>query len=685
MERPAPTMPQENGAGAGGAKAWGWRIPRLPLVVGVIGLGAAVTTGGWWSRRASAEQAAGVRTIRAELAAAQAEMLEYQARFRMLHWQAEKIREAAADEKSAGIRSWSRERARLFEAFVAKVDREEDARKFEALQAEIGELCARGEVKAAREKLQRLPVVKFPPAGELGKWRGEIYARPLLALSRENPANYRALQKAEPDIAAEDLAKLRAELSGAAGEAVTPQAMMKFELLSAVAPGDDPVLADWAAVASAEDFFEQPDAATLARWRKAQTASRAGDWQTAAAEMQAIDRTKVRTRLPFRAAYGKAIFKAHPDQAGAAYPFLEEAAKAGDREARAAVAGEDFRQKRYARALAWSEAASADGETSAGEQLVALYAMTREALPRDLAREAGELRRIVTRLDAPALASLLLARLYEEGEGIAKSAAEARANYRRATDKGSAEAMLEMARCERRGAGAPADLEAAGDWACRAYAAGEREKAVALLIELMKEAPERVAKRVQAMIEQETVAAPAGFEDTRIGTAGMATLKMELARYFDRKGNFAQAARLYAQSGSRDATVVSRRKELTTAHPCEACGGSGRIQSSIPCATCGGKGTVLCHVCDGRGYNLVPGTPPCTTCGGSGTMEQDGKAVACSACGGTGKGRGSVIKKDCTACSHGREACRECTGGRILITKECPECHGTGARALADE
>jgi DnaJ-class molecular chaperone len=130
--------------------------------------------------------------------------------------------------------------------------------------------------------------------------------------------------------------------------------------------------------------------------------------------------------------------------------------------------------------------------------------------------------------------------------------------------------------------------------------------------------------------------------------------------------------------------AAQRHVELTTAHPCEVCGGAGKIQSSTPCPSCGGKGTVMCGVCDGRGYSLVPGTPPCTTCGGSGNMVQDGHRISCSACGGTGKGKGSVIKQSCTQCVSGRAPCRECVGGRITLLKECPECHGVGSRALAD-
>ncbi len=65
-------------------------------------------------------------------------------------------------------------------------------------------------------------------------------------------------------------------------------------------------------------------------------------------------------------------------------------------------------------------------------------------------------------------------------------------------------------------------------------------------------------------------------------------------------------------------------------------------------------------------------------------MVQDRRVVACSACGGTGKGKGSVIKQDCTHCDHGYVPCSECKNGVITITKECPDCHGHGSWTLID-
>src|SRR5690606_16512301 len=136
-------------------------------------------------------------------------------------------------------------------------------------------------------------------------------------------------------------------------------------------------------------------------------------------------------------------------------------------------------------------------------------------------------------------------------------------------------------------------------------------------------------------------------------------------QHFDRQGRFAQAARFYAQAAHRgDASVAQRLSELTTSQPCGVCAGSGNVTSSVACVTCAGKGTVLCGVCDGRGFNLRVGPPPCTACGGSGGLVQDGRAVACSACEGTGKGKGSVTKEPCAGCASGRAACRACENGR---------------------
>jgi DnaJ-class molecular chaperone len=218
-------------------------------------------------------------------------------------------------------------------------------------------------------------------------------------------------------------------------------------------------------------------------------------------------------------------------------------------------------------------------------------------------------------------------------------------------------------------------------WASRAYEAGERDGSVTVLIDLMRRDPTRVAGRIQEMFEHEQVAGPAGYQEFRANIPGIAQLRLMLAKYFDEKGQFGSAARLYARSG---AAASQRLSELTESHTCDTCGGSGKITSSAPCPTCGGKGTVVCSHCGGVGFTYEPGSPPCTTCDGKGSVVQEGRVVSCAACGGTGKGKGSVIKKDCAFCSHGQMKCPDCTDGRIKILKECPECHGVGHWTMAD-
>jgi len=660
-----------------------WTLPRLPLLISVLGLGAAVTTGTLMKRRTDARQQAEAYAIRVEVAALQAEEAEYHGRFENLKWRAAKFRARAQAATAEPMQSWTHEQSRRFDELVAAIDRSTDEEAFMRLSGEIEELCARGEIAAARERVQQLPEVKFPPSAEFRRLQSEHYLAPLAQFSRQNPGYYRAFQHDEPEAAKEDIAALRSELAAAGMDEVTPQTMLGFELLGAVAP-DDPLVADWATLASATDFFDKPDAATLSHWRRAQQAVRAQDWQTAVAHMQSIARSKVRTRQPFRAAYGKAILKNTPDRSGTAYPLMQEAALGGDAAARAWISQDDYAKGRFESALRWFEARAGDGETDAVAPMLAIYAMDRKAAPRDEARELATLEKITVTPDAPPLAWMLLARLYENGGGTAKSAAKAFTCYVRAAEKQFEPAWTQVARCCLRGAGTPADPDAACAWAAKAFAAGEREESVPILIELMRREPDCAASAVEELFEHEQVAAPAGFVDIRSAGPSVAELQTLLARYFDQKKQFAQAARFYGKSGSHDPTVVNRFAELTAAHACETCGGTGKLQTSVPCPTCGGKGTVICSACDGRGYILVPGAPPCTICGGTGGVVQDGRAVVCAACGGTGKGKSSVTKQDCTQCSRGRVPCRACKDGRINLTKECPACHGTGSRALAD-
>jgi hypothetical protein len=348
------------------------------------------------------------------------------------------------------------------------------------------------------------------------------------------------------------------------------------------------------------------------------------------------------------------------------------------------VAEQDMKEGRYAQALKGLEAAVIDGDESAVAPLLQVYAMNPEAVPRDETREGGVLQKIVAGPDAPPEAALLLGQMHESGKGFPPVAQKALDYYRQAAKKGSVAAYAEMARCYQKGVGTPADPDQAFDWASRAYAAGEREKSVPIIQELMQSAPDRVAKGVQEMFDRESVAPGGGYAEKRIEGPSIAQLKMNLAKYLDSKGKLGQAARYYAQSGSKDPAIAKRFAELTASHPCETCGGAGKVQDTIACPTCGGKGDLTCGHCDGFGKILVPGAPPCTACGGSGKISQDGRVVTCPTCEGSGKGKDSVTKKDCTFCVRGRIACPDCVRGRLTIMKECPDCRGKGSRALAD-
>lgn len=684
MDRVPEPPPSGVPPAAGAAVRSRWRLPKLPLLIGAIGLGAAVGGGGWFKHRVDARSHAELQAIRTELAGLTAGAEGYYTRIRSLRAEAAQLRSAAGrvtDERSA---AWARERSRYFETLMARLDQTSEEQKYAEMKTAILAACDRRDLKNARELLLKIPELRFPSAARFRELESELYLKPLVQFSRQNPAHYRELGRHEPAAAREDVAALRQEIVASDLETLTPQSMLKLELYSAVAPPGDPLAEDWASLASAPEYFDQPDAATLGAWRRAQRAIRLEEWGTAAAQMQSILRTTVRTRLPFRAAYARTLLRNRPEDKAAAYPFMLEAATAGDAEARAWVVEEDLRQGNAAQALRWLEAGVLAGDAAAIAPLLRLYSEPKDKVPRDVAREAGVLQRILVAPDAPPLAAMLLARLYEEGQGVGASSGKALAYYRRAAEKNHVPAMPQVARCHLRGLGTPVDKDQAVAWAARAFAAGEREESLPLLLELMQSDPDRAAGAVQEMFDHETIAGPSGFANQKIYGPSMAQLQTALGRYYDQKGLFAQAARHYAQSGNRDPAVQARHAALTTGRPCDACQGKGKLHSRITCPTCDGRGSVVCHVCDGRGHTFVPGAPPCTTCGGSGNLVQNGRRLACGTCGGTGKGKGSVIRKDCTVCTQGREPCRECTGGRIRVTKECPECHGTGARALAD-
>mgnify|MGYP001420591656 CR=1 FL=1 len=675
------TSPVAEGSGA--RAGWKW-LSNLPVLIGVIGLGAAVTLGVSNERKMEARVAGELGAIRAELKLVQAGAGEFRGRMEELRWEAAKMRANAVQAAADPERSWLRERARLREALVAEVERVAEEGAFWAGCAEVAELCEREHVAAARERLRRLPELRFP-AGEVFREMVErTYAKPLAQFSRQNPDYYRLLKAHEPEIARTDFAELRKWLERAGVEAKTPQAMLGFDLLAAVAPADDPLLADWQTAVTAEDFFHEPDEATRGRWRKAQAAVRAEDWPTAVAEMQAIERSKVRTRQPFRAAYGRAILRNKPDDVAAAYPFLQEAAALGDKAARAWVSEQDLASGRRAEAKRWLEERVAEGESEAVGPLLKLYAEGGTDLARDPAREREVLQRIVAAREAPADAAMLLARNYEEDGDDAEAARRAFGFFLRAAEAGHEAAWIEVARRLLAGKGTPVDATAAASWAARAFSAGEREHSISLLAELMRRFPESAAAAVQAMFESEAVAAPGGYAEFRVEPSGVAELKLLLARFLDRKGRFAQAAAFYAAAAARDPAAQQRHAELTTTHACATCGGAGKVRTTPDCPVCAGRGTIACGACSGRGYAMVPEVPACAVCGGAGGLVQDGRAVACATCMGTGKGRATVSRRACVHCAGGKVDCGSCEGGKLKVTKDCTRCGGRGVRALID-
>jgi TPR repeat protein len=679
MDFPTDRPPSAPVAAAARRVVLGFGIREIGL--GALGLAVLAATGVWLHRHfshADDELAA----IRVQLAARADAMDSYRQRFAALRWDAVQIRRWAEAQNAEPLRTWARERARRFDAMVAQVNHEWEANAFANGRAQIEELCAHGDVAAAKARLGELPVVVFPPAAELQALRQRMYEAPLAEFSRQNPDYYRAFRRLEPEASMQDEAALRAEITKA-GDNVTPQLMLKVDLLAAVAAPDDPVVAEWSALASAMDYFENPDPATLAHWRKARHAIRANDWGTAANEMQSIVTAKVRTRQPFRASYGIVLLRSRPDQPAEAYPYLAEAAAAGDKSARSWVAQQDYAEKRYPQAKRWIEAAVADGDLATLPLLLELYDQHANEIPREPAREAAMLERVSDRPDAPPEAALLLGRMYERGDPPGSTAAKAFAAYDRAAAKGSAKGNAEVARCALRGIGTAENLELARDAACRAFAGGEREQSAALLIELMKRVPDRTAGAIERLFGTENVTTAAPYlVRTIVDGPGVAQLKAALAAYYDQIGQYGTAAKFYA--GVKDAAAVQRHAELMAVHVCETCGGLGKIEASAPCPTCGGTGKQICSFCGGTGFIFAPGTPPCSTCGGSGTIVQDRKVVTCSTCGGTGKGKGSVIKQDCTHCEHGYIRCTECTNGTIKVTKECPDCHGRGSWSLAE-
>ena len=678
MELPTERPPPAATAAAARRVLFGFGAREIGVAVGAAAVIALAAT---WYRHDSKRSAAEAAQFRAELAMQSDVADVYRDRMASLRTEAAQLRREAEAASEEPARAWSRERARRFESLIAALEHRATEQTFDLARRQAAEAAENGDLAAAKTALSKAAPPVFPPLSEYERLRDELYQQPLAEFSRQSPDLYRAFRAREPELARRDEQKLRAEIAAVGSTEVTPQTMLKVDLLAAVAAPGDPQVTDWAALAGAMDYFENPDGATLAAWRRAQHAVRTNDWAAAAAEMRAINKTTARTRAPFRAAFGRALLHTQPDDPAHAYSFVAEAARAGDKSARLWLAQEDVRQRRYAQAERWLEAAATDGDPQAVAQLVDLYANKPAELGIEPRQRVTVLERVVTAPEAPAEALVALGRLYEQYDPRG-SAAKAVACYRRAA-KRSAAANLELARCALAGIGMQPSAGEARIAACDAFKAGETEAAAAVLSEVMRRAPEGNARAIAALfgIDSQTTKSPFLNTDVVIGP-GCRALRAQLARYFDQMGDFARAAQLY--TGATDSAAEHRRAELTRAHACDTCGGTGKVSEWADCPTCGGTGKQICSYCGGTGVVYVPGTPPCATCGGSGTIVQDRKVVSCGACGGTGHGKASVIPQPCTHCDHGYIRCRDCTNGHIRVTKECPDCHGRGAWTLVE-
>lgn len=652
------------------------------FVLGLCILSAFILAAVWQQDRSQKRREAEEREIQKQMVVPRAAAETYRQSSDPWRWKMARLRIWAKSQVTEPQKSWAKERVRLFEALVSEIDRQANVQAFEIRSREIDELCAAGKTSAARALVSQLPAMPFPSSRDFQRLQREIYEKPLSQLSRRSPETYRALQQQEPAVAKEDIAALRTEVAAGRSEQVTPQQLLKVELLSAVLPADDPLVSEWSAQTTAMDFFEEPDAATANRWRRAQQAIQLKDWPTAVAQMQEIIRSKVRTRQPFRVAFGRALLR-NPSAMDEQSPsFVREAAEAGDKQARAWMAGEEEARGRLGPAMRWLEAAVDDGDKEAAVKLLELYEKGGGSAPSDRARETGILHKISTAADPSAEVLVALGRYYENSREWSHSPKKALACYLKAAKKGQGVALAEVARCVLRGVGTAQNFESAVEWACQAYATGERARSVPILIELMQRAPDVTAVSLQRQFEQESVATPAPYNETRLVESDVAKLRGLLARHLDQKGLLGPAARWYAQSG--DSSMRQRHAAITATHRCATCVGSGKVQSTIPCLSCGGKGSVTCGYCTGNGYVLVPGSPPCAPCSGSGTVQQDRKSRTCPACSGTGKGMGSVIRKTCPQCVQGEIVCADCTQGRVKTMKDCLDCQGRGTWTLAE-
>src|SRR5687768_16985416 len=98
MDEPRqPLPPKASSAPPRGSR---WMLPRLPVLIGIAGVGAVVTTGSWFKRQSDLRQGAEVQAIQAEVTGLKSQATQYQERIANLRWNAEKMR-AAADAQGA--------------------------------------------------------------------------------------------------------------------------------------------------------------------------------------------------------------------------------------------------------------------------------------------------------------------------------------------------------------------------------------------------------------------------------------------------------------------------------------------------------------------------------------------------------------------------------------------------------
>jgi hypothetical protein len=279
MEPPTDRPASARTAAAARRTVFGFGVREIG--VAVVALGVLAAAGLWTKTRVRSDDRP-LRELKAELAVREDAASYYREKFAGLAALVEQYRSASEGLRDETIRNWSRERSRRFDLLLARFDHEKEARLAEAMAKEVARLLAQGSMDAARARLREIPSVTFPSVSEFERLRAELYETPLAEFSRQNPALYRAFRQFEPVAARRDELALRSEIAAANTENVTPQTMLKVELLTSVAAPDDPVVAEWSAMTSAIDYFEDPDGPTLAHRRRAQQALRANDSDGAA-------------------------------------------------------------------------------------------------------------------------------------------------------------------------------------------------------------------------------------------------------------------------------------------------------------------------------------------------------------------------------------------------------------------